>query len=111
MNPASLIAQEDPVLAQPAPVLRVLIADDHPIYRDGLAAAIAADARLNLVAACPDGICALEGIRRHEPAVVERAAGGPPAVVGHHHVDARARGAHRAGAGPPRSLSTGSSRV
>ncbi|EYT54532.1 hypothetical protein H488_0103665 [Kocuria sp. UCD-OTCP] len=49
--------------------------------------------------------------RRHEPAVVERAAGGPPAVVGHHHVDARARGAHRAGAGPPRSLSTGSSRV
>jgi two-component system nitrate/nitrite response regulator NarL len=49
--------------------ISVLIADDHPIYRDGLAAAIAADPRLNLVAMCADGICALEEIRRHEPAV------------------------------------------
>jgi two-component system nitrate/nitrite response regulator NarL len=49
--------------------ISVLIADDHPIYRDGLAAAIAADPRLNLVATCADGICALEEIRRHEPAV------------------------------------------
>jgi two-component system nitrate/nitrite response regulator NarL len=49
--------------------ISVLIADDHPIYRDGLAAAIAADPRLALVATCADGLCALEEIRRREPAI------------------------------------------
>lgn len=49
--------------------IRVLIADDHPIYRDGLAAAIAADPRLDLVAAVADGLAALEAIRRDQPAV------------------------------------------
>jgi two-component system, NarL family, nitrate/nitrite response regulator NarL len=51
------------------PPIRVLIADDHPIYRDGLAAALAADERLALVDACADGVAALEAIRREAPAV------------------------------------------
>jgi two-component system nitrate/nitrite response regulator NarL len=49
--------------------IRVVIADDHPIYRDGLAAAIAQDPRLDLVAACEDGVAALGAIRRHAPDV------------------------------------------
>lgn len=57
-----------PLVTGEAPI-RVLIADDHPIYRDGLAAAIATDPRLELVAGVPDGLAALEAIRRERPAV------------------------------------------
>lgn len=49
--------------------LRVLVADDHPLYRDGVASAVRARPELELVAACADGRSALEGIRRHEPDV------------------------------------------
>ena len=51
-----------------APV-RVLIADDHPIYIDGLAAAIRRTHDLDLVATCRDGAEALERIRADDPDV------------------------------------------
>jgi two-component system, NarL family, nitrate/nitrite response regulator NarL len=54
--------------AQAAPI-RVLIADDHPIYIDGLAAAIKRTQDLELVAACRDGAEALERIRAERPDV------------------------------------------
>ncbi|MET0524053.1 MAG: response regulator transcription factor [Nocardioides sp.] len=49
MNAARLIAQVDPVLAQPAPVLRVLIADDHRLFGEVLAAGLALRGRFAAV--------------------------------------------------------------
>lgn len=49
--------------------IRVLIADDHPIYIDGLAAAIKRTHDLELVAMCRDGAEALERIRAEQPDV------------------------------------------
>jgi two-component system nitrate/nitrite response regulator NarL len=49
--------------------IRVLIADDHPIYIDGLAAAIRRAHDLELVATCRDGAEALESIRADPPDV------------------------------------------
>ena len=48
---------------------RVLVADDHPVYLDGLAAAIRRTGDLDLIATCRDGAEALETIRREVPDV------------------------------------------
>jgi two-component system, NarL family, nitrate/nitrite response regulator NarL len=48
---------------------RVLVADDHPVYVDGLAAAINRARDLELVATCSDGVEALERIRADPPDV------------------------------------------
>jgi two-component system, NarL family, nitrate/nitrite response regulator NarL len=47
----------------------VLLADDHPVYIDGLAAAIRKAPDLELVASCADGEQALAAIRSLEPDV------------------------------------------
>jgi two-component system nitrate/nitrite response regulator NarL len=47
----------------------VLIADDHPVYLDGLAAAIGRTSDLQLVATCRNGADALERIRAEPPDV------------------------------------------
>ncbi|HKJ35582.1 MAG TPA: response regulator transcription factor, partial [Solirubrobacterales bacterium] len=49
--------------------LRILIADDHPVYRQGLERAIRERPELDLIAACEDGRDALERITTDEPAV------------------------------------------
>jgi two-component system nitrate/nitrite response regulator NarL len=49
--------------------LRTLVADDHPLYRDGLTNAVDRHERLELVAVCEDGLAALEGLARHRPDV------------------------------------------
>jgi two-component system nitrate/nitrite response regulator NarL len=48
---------------------RVLLADDHPVYLDGLVAAVDSVPRLELVGTCDDGHGALEQIRAHRPDV------------------------------------------
>jgi two-component system, NarL family, nitrate/nitrite response regulator NarL len=48
---------------------RVLVADDHPVYLDGLAAAIQREEDLELVATCRNGQEALEHIRENAPDV------------------------------------------
>jgi len=48
---------------------RVLVADDHPVYLDGLAAAIERAGDLELVATCRNGQEALERIRSEPPDV------------------------------------------
>ncbi|MGB0093411.1 MAG: response regulator transcription factor [Solirubrobacteraceae bacterium] len=53
----------------PAVQIRVLVAEDHPLYRQGLADAIRARAELALVAEAADGRAALAQIREHEPDV------------------------------------------
>ena len=49
--------------------IRVLVADDHPVYIDGLAAAINRAGDLDLIATCRDGAAALERIRADGPDV------------------------------------------
>ena len=49
--------------------IRVLAVDDHPIYRDGLAAVLALHADLELVAEAGDGAAALDAYRAHQPDV------------------------------------------
>jgi DNA-binding NarL/FixJ family response regulator len=49
--------------------IRVVIADDHPVYRRGLSMIIAADPVIKLVAEAEDGDAALARIREQEPDV------------------------------------------
>jgi two-component system nitrate/nitrite response regulator NarL len=49
--------------------IRVLIADDHPLYRSGIGGVIKQDPRLELVGEAEDGRAALEAIREQEPDV------------------------------------------
>jgi two-component system nitrate/nitrite response regulator NarL len=48
---------------------RVVIADDHPLYRHGVADIIKRRPELQLVAEVPDGRSALAALREHEPHV------------------------------------------
>jgi two-component system nitrate/nitrite response regulator NarL len=49
--------------------VRVLLAEDHPVYLEGLSAAIGAAEDLDLAHVCEDGAEALQGIRAHRPEV------------------------------------------
>ncbi len=53
----------------PAARVKVLLADDHPIYREGLARAIKERPELKLVAQAANGRMALDLIRDHKPDV------------------------------------------
>src|SRR5215207_1390947 len=56
-------------MRMPPPRVTVLIADDHPLFRDGIARAIRARPDLELVAEVGDGREALERIRELTPMV------------------------------------------
>jgi len=49
--------------------VRVLLAEDHPVYLEGLSAAIGGAQDLDLAHVCEDGAEALDGIREHRPEV------------------------------------------
>ena len=49
---------------------RILIADDHPIFRSGLRQVIESDERMSVVAEAEDGASALKLIREHKPDIV-----------------------------------------
>src|SRR3954465_2928632 len=53
----------------PAPRATVFVADDHPVFREGLVRAIRSRPELEIVGEAGDGRDALEEIRRLEPAV------------------------------------------
>lgn len=50
--------------------IRVLVADDHPVVRQGLAAIIDSQADMTVVAAAADGAAAVDAYRQHLPDVV-----------------------------------------
>jgi two-component system nitrate/nitrite response regulator NarL len=63
-------------LAEPAAIatttaarLRVVVADDHPLYRRGIVRALEESGAFDVVAEAPDGHTALALIREHEPDV------------------------------------------
>lgn len=49
--------------------VRVVVGDDHPLFRDGLVRALTASDSVEVVAEAEDGTSALELIRRHQPDV------------------------------------------
>ncbi len=51
------------------PSIRVVVADDHPVYRSGLIRAVDSDPRLQVLDDYGDGTAALEGIAGHRPDV------------------------------------------
>lgn len=55
-------------VSDPAPI-RVMTVDDHPLFRDGLAALIAAHPDMTLVAEAADGVDALAAFASHQPEV------------------------------------------
>lgn len=48
--------------------IRVVVADDHPVFRDGLAAALT-DRGIEVVDACTDGAAAVRSVQTQEPDV------------------------------------------
>ena len=62
-----------PVVAAPgapARFIRVLVADDHPVVRQGLAAIIDSQDDMTVVAAAPYGAAAVDAYRLHRPDIV-----------------------------------------
>ena len=50
--------------------LKVVVADDHPVFRDGLQTTLADEADINVVAAVADGDAAVEAVLQEKPDVV-----------------------------------------
>jgi DNA-binding NarL/FixJ family response regulator len=68
-DPGGRPSQPEPAREGSPTPFRVVLADDHLPYRDGLAEAIMREPRLELLEAVADGAVAVEAIRRHEPEV------------------------------------------
>ena len=49
--------------------VRVVVGDDHPLFRDGVVRALVSSAEIDVVAEADDGISALAAIKEHQPAV------------------------------------------
>jgi two-component system nitrate/nitrite response regulator NarL len=49
--------------------VRVVVGDDHPLFRDGVVRALASSGSIEVVAEADDGLSALEAIRTHSPQV------------------------------------------
>jgi len=61
------MTQEEPTSAKTR--VRVVIADDHPLYREGVVRALSASGQIDIVAEAQDGRAALAEILRHVPDV------------------------------------------
>jgi two-component system, NarL family, nitrate/nitrite response regulator NarL len=55
--------------AESAEKVRVVVADDHPLYREGMVRALSANDSVEVVGEADDGVTALELIKTHRPQV------------------------------------------
>jgi two-component system nitrate/nitrite response regulator NarL len=58
-----------PMAEQGRKRVRVIVADDHPLYREGVVRALLASGQVEIVAEADDGRTALDDIREHRPDV------------------------------------------
>ena len=58
-----------PMAEQGRKRVRVIVADDHPLYREGVVRALLASGQVEIVAEADDGRSALDDIREHRPDV------------------------------------------
>src|SRR5262245_1756787 len=49
--------------------VRVVVGDDHPLFRDGVVRALISSGQIDVVAEADDGLAALEQIKTHRPQV------------------------------------------
>ena len=49
------------------PAIRIVVADDHPMFLDGLVATLSADDELQVVAIVGDAVAAVRAVREHTP--------------------------------------------
>ncbi len=49
--------------------VRVVVGDDHPMFRDGVVRALMSSGSIDVVAEADDGVTALAAIREHQPQV------------------------------------------
>src|SRR4051812_28595777 len=47
--------------------IRILVVDDHPLLRDGIAALVAAESDMEIVSQASNGLQAVEQFRKHRP--------------------------------------------
>ena len=70
MNPdPGILGSTMAAMPEQTPRVRVVVADDHPLYRDGVVRALSASGRVEIVAEAEDGRAALEAIKEHRPDV------------------------------------------
>jgi hypothetical protein len=69
LSPAPTDARRAPAGRQ-----RIVVADDHPVFREGMVRALVETGRYEIAGEAPDGNAALDLIRRQRPDVARRPA-------------------------------------
>jgi two-component system, NarL family, nitrate/nitrite response regulator NarL len=65
-EPSKLLCQAEVVVGEK---VRVVVGDDHPMFREGVVRALVSSGEIDVVAEAEDGLQALELIRTHQPQV------------------------------------------
>jgi two-component system nitrate/nitrite response regulator NarL len=65
-EPGKLLCQAEVVVGEK---VRVVVGDDHPMFREGVVRALVSSGEIDVVAEAEDGLQALELIRTHQPQV------------------------------------------
>ena len=68
-EPWAPLARERAMAKEERARVTVIVADDHPLYRDGVVRALRASGRIEILAEAPDGASALAAIQEHLPDV------------------------------------------